>query len=77
LSETVELKASDPEAVAFLAKESAPAEDTAPNELSAANSSSNPPPKLKPVRRKPRASLEAMSAAMSKGKKMSTLEKVR
>ena len=30
-----------------------------------------------PVRRKPRQSLEAMSAALDKGKKMTTLEKVR
>lgn len=30
----------------------------------------------KPVRRKPRQSLEAMSAALDKGKKMTTLEKV-
>jgi hypothetical protein len=35
------------------------------------------PPKVKgPIRRKPRQSLEAMSAALDKGRKMTTLEKV-
>lgn len=41
------------------------------------NTSTAPlPPKKGPIRRKPRQSLEAMSAALDKGKKMTTLEKV-
>ena len=41
------------------------------------NTSTAPvPPKKGLIRRKPRQSLEAMSAALDKGKKMTTLEKV-
>lgn len=36
----------------------------------------NLPPRKGPLKRKPRQSLEAMSAALDKGKKMTTLEKV-
>jgi hypothetical protein len=49
----------------------------APASLSSSALASSIPPKRPPPKRKPRQSLEAMSAALDKGKKMTTLEKVR
>jgi len=71
-SETVQLPDDDPEAIAFLKRD-----DTKPGSdpLSQTPTSTAGPSK-KPPRRKPRQSLEAMSAALDKGKKMTTLEKV-
>ncbi|KAK4683752.1 hypothetical protein P7C73_g6477, partial [Tremellales sp. Uapishka_1] len=90
LYETVELPANDPEAIAFLAKKissespsqeavaSPIAEDSSASaslvETPATPAAAKPKPKPAP-RRKPRQSLEAMAAAIDKGKKMTTLEK--
>lgn len=42
----------------------------------AAHESPSKPPLRKPMRKRPRQSLEAMAAGIDKGKKMTTLEKV-
>jgi hypothetical protein len=87
LSETVMLPADHPDAIAYLKKGSAsesadkaPVEETAkPQTTETATIADAGPSKPKtkpPPRRKPRQSLEAMSAALDKGKKMTTLEKV-
>lgn len=84
------LPGNHPDAIAYLKKESQAnlADDAdavkAPDPIStgeptASTSTSAGPSKPKtkpPPRRKPRQSLEAMSAALDKGKKMTTLEKV-
>lgn len=84
----MQLPADDPEAIAFSRKSvpEQPLGDTpeasASTGVDAISASTEPTagpskPKAKgPVRRKPRQSLEAMSAALDKGKKMTTLEKV-
>ncbi|WWC87537.1 uncharacterized protein L201_002427 [Kwoniella dendrophila CBS 6074] len=115
--ETVKIRKDDPEAIAYLAKQSEPegqgekqsvsmegelssnvsgipvkeGDSTVPlsssNQSTKINSTSpiipppnpitsiTPRPKGPPIRRKPRQSLESMSAALDKGKKMTTLEK--
>jgi hypothetical protein len=86
-SETVMLPADHPDAIAHLKKGSTSesAESTTideavkPQESEGATVADAGPSKPKskpPPRRKPRQSLEAMSAALDKGKKMTTLEKV-
>ena len=86
-SETVMLPADHPDAIAYLKKGSTsksaddvPVEETEkPQKAEAATIADAGPSKPKskpPPRRKPRQSLEAMSAALDKGKKMTTLEKV-
>lgn len=83
------LPADHPDTIAYLKKESqANSADAssieAPDPIgtgsaTASTSTSAGPSKPKtkpPPRRKPRQSLEAMSAALDKGKKMTTLEKV-
>ncbi|ORX36424.1 bucentaur or craniofacial development-domain-containing protein [Kockovaella imperatae] len=64
LEETVNLPADHPEAIAYLNK--GRIEPT---------KSAQPGPRKGPLKRKPRQSLEQMSAALDKGKKMTTLEK--
>ena len=86
-SETVMLPADHPDAIAYLKKGSTsksaddvPVEESEkPQKAEAATITDAGPSKPKskpPPRRKPRQSLEAMSAALDKGKKMTTLEKV-
>ena len=81
------LPADHPDAIAYRKKGStsesaddAPVEETEkPQKAEAATIADAGPSKPKnkpPPRRKPRQSLEAMSAALDKGKKMTTLEKV-
>lgn len=68
-------------ATASSANKSSEAPCAASAQAPASDTSSAPassiPPKRPPPKRKPRQSLEAMSAALDKGKKMTTLEKVR
>ena len=85
-SETVTLPADHPEAIAYMKKTSkgvtpsdAPKEEAGtlqPSDNASAPYAGPSKQKLKvPARRKPRQSLESMSAALAKGKKMTTLEK--
>jgi hypothetical protein len=89
--ETVQLPADHPEAVAYL-KKGLKSEETVtlsdfqtadqaslsmkPDTMASADAGLSKPRAKPPPRRKPRQSLEAMSAALDKGKKMTTLEKV-
>lgn len=88
--ETVKLPADDPEVIEYQKRNNA---DSGPQEVRLAMDAdvetetpdnrrdlASGPSKSKakpPARRKPRQSLEAMSAALDRGKKMTTLEKVR
>lgn len=81
------LPADHPDAIAYLKKgskvesvEHVPVEETSTSQTkegaTSADSGTMVPKSKPPPRRKPRQSLEAMSAALDKGKKMTTLEKV-
>lgn len=81
------LPADHPEAIAYLKKEAMDkTPEVPPNDQEDTPHATDAPPLIDagpskpknkpPPRRKPRQSLEAMSAALDKGKKMTTLEKV-
>lgn len=76
-SETIQLPANDPEVIRYLQQSKSASTGAAPAEVTTLAVEKPPLPQAKPPpRRKPRQSLESMSAALEKGKKMTTLEKV-
>ncbi|EIW69149.1 hypothetical protein TREMEDRAFT_62877 [Tremella mesenterica DSM 1558] len=71
-SETIQLRADDPEAIKYLSTEFTSTDDKPPKTSS---TDTTTPGKSAKGRKKPRVSLETMAAAIDKGKKMTTLEK--